>query len=493
MSSVELIGTGWLTNKLAYSSCIKPHFKEDDRNEIFDGNIFVYKKRVCCDDFLGSIPVQIKSRTVKNHHKDTTTFSYIKSHLQAFYQENGVILFILENDSKKHTKAFIKVLRPIDLKIILSSLGSKKSISVSHKFIDLDDLPKLENECKNFLIQRDLQSSTKEYSLTPEQAKIIFFRFDPGEFDPITYLSQNPEQIIYGMKSEQDPPIFLDLATLDSIKKKIIGDIFIGDKKYYSEYVVENLMTSKSLLFIGNSLKIDINSNKLHFKLNGTFMEKLHDLEFFLDAIEKSEIIINGGKFILKSTIPIQEIEAYKKIYRLLSDTKALFDFFAIDCTKLIIEEIDKESSNNLKLLIDILIYHKEIILDQIESGIKILKIGNLHVLVAINKKSSGILKISNFFGEINGTFVIADCKDDTKKFPSSRFVVLHSNDLLIADNLSLINIEKDIFKIAYSDYYGTYLNDFGLEVLLAFDKSKNEDFLTLAQKIFLFLIEMYD
>ena len=498
MADIEKMGIGWISSQISSTDRLKPHLKENDRTAFFDGNIFVYEGKAEESKFQGSIPVQVKSKSVKSFRKDWSSYSYSRKELEAFYREDGIILFLIEIilPPKKEYRSYIKILLPHEIKNILSEMASKKGHekSIRHDFINLDEYQNFELKCSNFIRQRSLQASTKEYNLSPKDAKIFVLDIPPEVKNPYEYFLTNPEQIMYGKKDESTPPIYVDTILFENTSRKIERSVWVGNKKYYSEYYVEENIKREILINFGKSITWNPKKNILTFKLEGSFCDRLIDTSFFLDLIIYKEIYIdiedkkiNLTNIVDASNLNIEEIEIIERIHQNLLDTQAILDYFAIPSKDLIASDINPEKFKNFFLLKDLIVYNQKIKLNNIEKGIHFLQFGNLNFLVFIYEDIDKYIKIVNFYGEnekINIRY-----KQDENLIPCSRFLILHANDLIKSSNINFEVIKNNIPKYDFSDEYGKLINLFGLEILHAYDQTKNVKFLEVAESIFTHLI----
>ena len=108
---------------------------------------------------------------------------------------------------------------------------------------------------------------------------------------------------------------------------------------------------------------------------------------------------------------------------------------------------------------------------------------GALKFLLFRDQKNANTVEYSNPFERLEGKFLISR-SDSEEQFPASLFVCLKKSDILSCDNIIYSRIAEDVTTVEYSEVYSEAVNNFVLEVLSAYDASKNEEILNCAIKI---------
>ncbi len=272
--SIEKIGTGCLDKFISRSQYLEPYLQSNDRTPAWDGNIFVYrnpgKKK---KDILGVIPVQIKTHVVEYFSSEDATESFEISDLKNYYNDKGIILFVVET-KENEDKMFYKDLMPSDLKSILESLGNENQGTKAIKlhYLPFDSIKKLEEICRNFLLNSKLQISTINYPLKREDAKELFIHFIADRDYVDDYLLQN-EVYVYGKQNPFEPERFIEKKRLQTIGVECNDGVFIKSNKYYQNYEHRKSRTSREII-LGKEININLDTKKLHYHFLGTLRIK---------------------------------------------------------------------------------------------------------------------------------------------------------------------------------------------------------------------------
>ncbi len=102
----------------AIDSCpnLKAYFNENDRTPSWDGEIFVYKNGAQKkEDLYGTIPVQIKSRTVTTFSLGKCSYPLEVADLRNYLHKFGTIVFLVEINTKNECRLYYAQLLPVHL------------------------------------------------------------------------------------------------------------------------------------------------------------------------------------------------------------------------------------------------------------------------------------------------------------------------------------------------------------------------------------------
>lgn len=487
MGIIEKQGVGWLEYKVASSHCLDPHFWENDKTITWDGNIFVFGSEAGKKGkFEGGVPVQIKSTKVDSLSNGTIQHQFEVVDLKIYYENGGVMLFVIELVDNDNPQIFYRSLYPSEVKEIL------KNTKVDQKFknvrlfeLDVSSLVKLETICRDFLLHRKKQYSTIDYVLPLKEAKNLTIYITTDENIEDYLLSHDIP--FYGKRFEEDFECFVTNASIVSIGRAIQKEVSIGAKIYYSEF--ELIKKRDGLVYkFGNSISINMETQKLDYELVGTIDEQILTVDFLLHLLEVKEIVLGVPEV---SKIIAEQIDTEEKFSQKLkershelNDIKSLFDYFHVDINKLDVSKIDRKSYSALRLLIDKFLYSKEICNDPFSEGFNIIQIGNITLGVFAYKDAKRNSIMAFPLVGLAGMDQFGISKKDSDKIKVSPYTFCQEEFLRVVDNFDANIAFKDITRFPYSDLFGEWVNLFCLELIKTYDSTKKVEFLELASKL---------
>ena len=189
--------------------------------------------------------------------------------------------------------------------------------------------------------------------------------------------------------------------------------------------------------------------------------------------------VTHVGKEISPNTIP-QVMEGYSNR---LSWLKYILDLLKSMHVKkdLEIENFSEEDEKNLNFLIAAHGKHKPVREEERQlECLQLLKISNISLGVIYIKHTDGYYYMHDYFGEHLESY----WKDGDKATRISQFTVMTMADFLKYDNIRLPMIADDFKLLPCSEEIINEANLLMLEMIKAYDKSKNDELLVTAKKI---------
>lgn len=489
MGNIESQGIGYLTSIIARSNYLDPHFSINDRTQSWDGNIFVYSDETQAKKFLqGTIPVQIKCKVTTNLDTSETSFPFEVDDIKNYYRERGVILFLIEISPIGYN-IFYKTCWASDLKNILDSIKrvNQKTKSVALQKFDSIQLSNFEMDCREFLLHRKFQFSTIDYPLSIDQATELIIPIPANLPNPYHYIFSH-ELGLYGKQSHSDINRFVDKIRVFEFTETVMETVSINGKEYYREF---EKRTKRDEVIYKCGQDILLGNNGFQFNIVGTLLEQLHDIDFVLDLLAFNSAQFGSVSMAFSNISKKDELEtqfsAHKKS---LADIKFIFELFNIPAEEIILDKLDDQSSTNLKFLINFFIYHKNTGIYQMKRGFTTIKIGNKNIcLFAVNSNADdeNLIHLFNPYrplSDLNLKFI----QEDGSYININPYVFLTKDILLSVGNFDLDMIVDDIRKNEISDGYLSLVNLFGLELIKAYDSTKNNQYLESAQQVFQWL-----
>jgi hypothetical protein len=481
-------------------SKIKAEITEGDKGISFDGDLHVFNDHSCTvKSLVGKVPVQVKGTQVNVFTNGNRTFSLLIDHYRNFYNNHGVVLFVVEILETGQTKIFYKQLLAKELNEIIKVYGTqKKQNNRSVELRPLDETT-LYAICKKLIDERVIQPTylVENYKSIGENEYTSFvltsLTFNPNRNETSNIFEH--DFTMYGVKGNLKIP--LHHTKLHSLATEGMQTVTVDTKQF--EFNIETtLQLSRTILLIEKSLKLELIKNKKDNKLNFrllrfyTLESQLKVIPFLIDFLTGEEIYIAETPIKLgKGTSKHKQfVNKLQKIHLTLLDLQKVFHNLSIEENV----ELDVEDSDldNIYFGIDQLnrmLLYKEY---------QILKVKEPDKPNFINYKLGEIL-FSLFYDPFSDTRLINTfsdkvCKmsmiidvDDIGRFDVSPYLLLDVSTLAYSVNCN-IEIIKESFKELNpfeNDYVFNQNNNFCLKCIAAFDLSKNAKLLELAEYIY--------
>lgn len=502
---IEQAATGYLKQYIARATYLKAIINDNDKEPFFDGSILIYNNNnFINENYVGSIRIQIKGKVVTTFEKNQTIKYQVKiSDLKGYLKSDGCIFFVIcVSDKINETKGYFITLKPLFIKVLLNAKKSnKKTITVS-----LQELPQnivtftnivrnTYNDCRlqRNQIERKVISDTALEKLTNKGYKIISSLIQSDDKIDYDFL-YNYKHNFY-LKSPDGKEIISieNLNSILSITKHMDIEIWVGDKKYYDSYDVEE-HDAEDYIFIGRTTKLIINKNEHSITINIDFNNAIYfndyikDMQFVIDMLNNKNIkFVNT---ITKNTfnIPIDErFQSTNTIDVALLNEKLNYLIDVDDALKLIGLNIDEKlliknlsvtDENNIKILVDNLIYNK--LYNQKKdkfSPLCYMDINNISLMLYLEKNKSGV----KIYNPANNRFVVVMKYDDNRPDKKvSPYLWLESDKIAKISNFDFDDIYQSLISIGDSES----TNRFIIKLIEAYDICKKEKLLNLANRL---------
>ena len=460
------------------SNILEPYISSNDKTPSWDGTILVNSSSPNNKKSYEKIPVQVKGKEVKIFSEKQTSYQFEVADLKNYFTDGGILIFVVEIEiNTKETRIFYSSLLPIDLKYVLNKIKpNQKYKSIDLKRLNISDTAKIENICRNFLLHKNRQIGTINYS-TDDFSKFEKFtiKFDPGNISPIEYVFEN-EVYLYGLEHKNSIPIPIKKMEIDEVSEIAPQEFFIGSEKFLYE-CTKILSRNGNYILIGNNIRFDLDNSKVTCKISGNLDDRIKDIKFTTALFNDKKIFVNFPNKLLVAEATnfdgktVEQFDKFKNKLTYYNKIDALMRFFRIS-DLLEMDNLTQEEYNNLNNFIDIILYNKKIKYNLKITGFHFVKIGNLRILMFLSLDKNGYLCIENPYDiDTHGfQFTYSKTKETVKCSP---YILLKSQYLKDVSNLEIDKIEKSIKSYEINDLYLSLVNSFLLELVILFDQNK--------------------
>lgn len=483
----EKIATNHVELAISKADHLVSHINSNDKEPSWDGDVEVYKKSGHVHakaDLILKVPVQVKGHIKPNLKKKSIKYSIQYSDLRNYLYVGGTIFFVVyfDEEDEHHTIYYVGLL-PFDLKKMLKDhkgdLSKCKSIELKvfpTKKEDIDDI--FLNFAHHMNRQRaainsallsfdsDLPTNTISLGYSTSAAK---------HYDlPLDYFFDHETYIYAVLPQKVELPIaHLDRIELFSFTRD--APISVDSKVYFKSYTVTRSKISTVIRF-GKGIQMSFSTTqslptKFNFTLSGTLSERIKDAEFMIAALSAHHYEINGGK-IAFSEADCANLPTLQKKLSFLLDVKKTLDAVHVtadlDCSSLSVTD-----NTNLSILRAALIDKEPIKMCSSQSLLRTCHIANLELLLWVvpTEENSEYYNIYDFNYV---PLIYREFDKNDKEYPSTHFVMLNKDEMLKYCNIDYNALLDAVQHVPFSKDYSHSLNALLLEMLKAYDESKN-------------------
>ncbi|MBR1775926.1 hypothetical protein IJ750_02490 [bacterium] len=459
------------------------HIKRGDTEPIWDGNLYVYKdvERRDKEALLYRVPVQIKG--INSKLSKNLSFSVDASELKQFYATNGVLYFVVEVDAFhfKNNKIYYLDLLPFDISKIMQE--EQKSYSIYMKEFPEENGKKmeiihrfcLESETQpKCVLQRTMNIKHPDilFIPTPKSNNINYINNYKLNYTGTAY-AKTEDGLFYPVKKIEYP-----LNTTDDFLKN--ADILTGKHHYLFDCEFEN-DSDTDIIKINKNIKFSFYRDgtiDTTLSIHPDLLQHIQNTEFLFNASIYGTYSINGIVYSFSKDKKIRD--ELKKIYIYFRRIQKAMDVVGV-CSPFTLQEFSSQDIQYANILIDAFSKHKLVSLKtDIDCFILPLKICGSVIICAAFKQPNGQYKLE----VIRENTPASVTNDSGKIIPVSPYMILKRDSLQNVINLNFNAFLPDIQKYGTNIEYIKVVNNFALELLSAYDASKEEILLNTAYNI---------
>lgn len=494
-----------LKNIVQLNDFMKDYINENDKEPSWDGHIYLYKSDdLKVENIKYRIPVQVKGKNDNSLLKKSgISFPVEYKHLRNYCQDGGVFyIVVVISDDKRETTVFYTALTTVKLKVLLKKSEKKQpeqTKNIALKSLTKNDDSQLYKALAQFGYDREHQGSgngeiiKKAINInTISKVDTIQVKsyITSNEIEALKKISTG-ELCLYGHRTDIDMWLPFDYEQQQKIKLKRIlqvnKEIRIDDKIYYDKYWIEEMNIDSKILIIrvSENLVINMYNKELYLEMYGNF-DTLNKDAVFLGALLEGKTLWLGDR--QASTYPNKKftVELYQKMDMIINFTNALKEIKFI-CDKMAKDFDDKDWNAVMKL---ISIYKRRFKIKEERNNEWCIWWwdGKLIPLLVVRDEDNEI-QIVNWLVEEG--YVIFTERISKEQYILSKGIMFHRD---IWENL--YDIEENILleDIKRSDFCEKTMDDLNLffvEIMSAYDKTKNEKYYKMSKLLITKLLKV--
>lgn len=461
------------------------NIKERDKFPVWDGDILVYssKEHWNNETIRYKIPVQVKG--TKNKIDKTLKYRVKMNDLYHYYNDGGVLYFVVQVDTKNslNNKIFYRDLLPYQIDDIRNGKENQEKC-----YMDLKEFPKTHCNIMDLIHRFYFESMqqrpyTLNNTITISNPDNIFIPTPKSQdFQYIKNYLLNYSGTGYVMLTNGFPYPYkgIEKGDIRCVEKEKKVDIIIGDKTYKLDCLIEEkynetqVIINKKVQFLyQEDEKVDVT-----LLTHSNLCTHLKNIEFLLDLAVHKAYTVNGITYNFIGNR--QNIIDLKKSYIFYKRIQKAMDVVGV-CSPFTLQEFSPQDIQYANILIDAFSKHKFVSLKtDIDCFILPLKICGSVIICAAFKQPNGQYKLE----VIRENTPASVTNDSGKSIPVSPYMILKRDSLQNVINLDFNAFLPDIQKYGTNIEYIKVVNNFALELLSAYDASKEEILLNTAYNI---------
>lgn len=491
-SIIEKSAVNSVETALLETGYVDTFINTGDKEPIWDGSVYLYQDNTHKDNehLYGRISTQVKGTEAKI--ENSLKYNVSVSDLKHYLKDGGVLYFVVQVDLQ-HTannKIFYCNLDPFHIKQYLSKKNKAKVQ------VDIKPLPQNPQEVieilYNFYMHLQKQRAfcllkddvpQKEFGIT----NITIPYSSPFKDIDIEKVLLNLDSVSYINKDGIDYP-FEEVKPGDiSAIKTFNQDVSVNGKVYFHQYEILRSKYGMELI-IGKFIKLKLKEGEkitYTYETKGTLSECIHNLTFFIESMKYNSIFLGDQSITLD--FESKGIEALESKLRFLQKLQKALDLCHLE-KELQLENLTDEDYRNIQILTQALIDHKDFgmqVPDDTLSFLFNVVVCKQRILCFARREVNGRYNLEAF-----STDLPAMGEHNRKKYRISPYTILKHYNLVNVINLNFSNALVDIKKFGISEIYLGWVNNFVLQLLLAYDESKEVILLKTAKEVMNWVIE---
>lgn len=501
----EKIATSAIVNEISKTDTLSGFISEGDKEPCWDGNIYIHEDSKHTKTNLKRIPTQVKGKVVKSKKiKETIKYPINYDDLHAYMMDGGTLFFVVYIDRERGDvlQIYYATLLPIRIMNILKR--KQKTYSV------LFDRFPTDNKKKKEIVLDAYADAQRQKSFAGKKLPTIDDLKNKGVLESISFhfttigngiSPRTVPQIIEGKSltiyaNIKGNPIGIPVEYHHSVTQVktcqyIENNISVDGIVYFDRYKVM-YSSSNAEILIGKCLSIILpiipnegnESVPVTIKINvtGSLKEQIKGFRFVL-AIAKHdgfEMGLNCFPIQLMNGKNSETINKFREQLKILETIQIVLDHMHVS-KDLLIEECSTQDEKNLRLLIGALGEKKPVKnIPESINEVQTLKICNLSLGVVYVKHTDGYYYIHDYFGD----HLEVLWKNEKEVMRISQYATMTAEDFMKYDNMYLPIIIEDFKMLPISSEIVNQANLLMLEMIKAFDLSKDMALLEISNQM---------
>lgn len=458
---------------------------KEDTGISWDGYIDLFKNENIDkkENFVSRLPIQVKGRTHKLKKLERKIkFDIDIEDLKNYKKVDGTILFVVKIKENNEAKVYYRSLLPSNINTILEE-NKHNPKKVKIELWEIKDIKHFERICVDFYADKETQKKlssevfNNDYLSVNGKMMATFNHYSKNNIPMYDLLGE--ERNIY-IKSDNEI-IGVQCFEIDKIGTTVNLNISFGEEHiYYRTYKYEKDIDGNENILFGKSFVLNMLTKKLNITIRGTLNERIQDLKFICMLSERKYFYINTIKF--NFDFEKEKIDKYKNMLSSLEKIKMFCEYLKIK-KDINLDEWREEEYKKIFLWISAIIDKKTINAPNWElDSIGSILVGDLRFSIMTTRDKEDEFFINAIWDEsLIGKQSYKYQSGETEIYTNNLFSVLNA-DVYRADDVDIVQMMKYFDSYQLQDNEETLINLQALEVLKAYDITKNIELLNYAE-----------
>lgn len=489
--NVEMMGVTFVRLAIDKTDYLVSRINDNDREPSWDGDIEVYRKAGDVHsklDLILRVPVQIKGQKNSNLKKKTISYPVELSDLRNYLNEGGTTFIVVYiNESGDKAQIYYETLLPFDLKRLIIKHGEQKT-----KNIKLKAMPKGKTEIADVFLFAATHIKKQRPAITCSPVSMedlvkegcvpeLSFGYTcvpDNNIDPFDYMFEHDTYIYAKLPFGLELPVE-HLRCIDSAETTLEQPICVGNRTFYTQ--CEIVKTRDTMEYhIGKCIRLILNQRtqdcNLTFNENGTLTERITDTEFMLQVIEAGSIQIGGNTYFLNPISPDEwdshKIPERKVFLQWLKTVKLLLDKLGVS-EDLNCDQVTANDEMLIRKLVSSVLRGEAVEWTGTSGYFPEVTIANLtfKLCIVADPDQQGKCRI---WGYTDAPVGFKTMNKKGREIEVSYHVFLNRKTMLNCCNIGYPSVVRHLKKFSLSEDYSGALIWLLLEMLFAYDESKD-------------------
>lgn len=462
------------------------NISKNDKNISWDGTIDFYNGNVDKkDNFEFSVDVQVKGRTsYKKKLNDKESFDLEIADLKNYSKKDGTLLLLVKfkNDTDEYKIYYLEFL-PYNIARFLKSVENSSSKTIRVKLKELKGSEHLEEICRNYQINKDIQKRMNPSDLLNENVTMnsdMVTKFNVWEKDITKFYPEKlvgTYQYIYLMDKDNHP-IGVNYSMIFNMSKHLDKPVMTTNKEIIYNDLTYSKTTTSDLYTFGKAFTINNTNKTFNFQICGTLNERIKQLAFINSISNDKKFLV--GDFEFKLDDDISNIDNFKELESNYSELKKVL--LKHNITKDINLDLwTQDDFKQFNIWMNAIEFGNKISLQSDTSLIGNKTIQDLKLSIVASRTPDGLFEVDSIWNcEKKDRYHFKVVNDEQEILTDNLFLNLneecyHSDDINVKemiDVMSNYNFAKEEYQL---------LNLQVLDVIKAYDNSNNLELLDYA------------
>jgi len=476
------------------------HIEKNGNTPLWDGFVLVYHTSAHDKkSFFGKVPVQVKGTYSRFKSAVEVTEKAAAADLEGYLKDGGVIYFYVYMTEETHSIYYASLL-PYDLMTILQPKLKQNKLDISLQKFPVNSTQEMTNIFMSFISDRKKQSGftrNEPYTLEELQKQGVEIETLAFSFTGIGLENCNIAEYasthtpyIYAVTKGDKRYIPIDKPSNIETERIIKSPIIIEGQTYYTEYTTKFLKGEQRII-IGASFILETpnqGQGTLSAQISGKLSKRIVDIKFLLALNKYKYFLIRGVRIDFNSiNLTHQDVEALESTLLRFEMIKQVLDELDVQ-EDLDVEKITDGDERTINLLIEAVLHNRKVGLKNVNrnsasSGFIVLS--DLTILIiyqpSVGETSEYYIKSFTKTSQIK---IVYQKDSESIEVIGSNYLLLQKEHYIKASNVNIDIAFASLTSFGNDEVLLERINNSMLEVLKAYDETKNEKMLLFAEKL---------